>query len=60
MKVACLCNDDYANFMFCQILAMRSAGIDADGYKLQTSVYKYPEQCSITRARLMRNIYADV
>jgi hypothetical protein len=39
---------------------MRSAGIDADGYKLQTSVYKYPEQCSITRARLMRNIYADV
>jgi hypothetical protein len=60
MKVACLCNDDYANFMFCQILAMRSAGIDAEGYKLQQSVYKYPEQCSITRSRLMRNIQADV
>lgn len=60
MKVACICNDDYANFMYCQVEAMRMAGVDATGYKMQQSVYNYPVQCSISRGSMMRNITADV
>jgi len=60
MKIACLCNDDYANFMYCQVEAMRITGVDADGYKMQQSVFNYPRQCKITKGSLMKNIRADV
>lgn len=60
MKIAALCNDDYANFMFCQVVAMKRAGLDIDGYKLQRSVFGYTSQCKITRPGLIRNIRADI
>jgi len=60
MKIAALCNDDYANFMYCQVSAMKQAGLNIDGYKLQRSPFIYRNECRITRPGLIRNIRADV
>lgn len=60
MKIAALCNDDYANFMYCQVSAMKQAGINIEGYKLQRSPFRYRNELRLTKPGLIRNIRADV
>lgn len=60
MKVISLCQDDYANFMYCQHLAMLSVGIQSECYKTQPHVYKYPEQATVIKTRRIETMKADV
>lgn len=47
MKVVSVCTSDWANFMYSNMMSLRSVGIDCDGYKLQKHAFGYDKQCEV-------------
>lgn len=56
MKVLFLTNSDYANFQYNMVQALRSVGMDCDGFKLQLHRFGYDNQCQVITANKINDV----
>jgi hypothetical protein len=53
MKILCICYDDFANFMYDNVQAMRCAGMEVESCKLKSHAFGYANQVEVVDEQTM-------